>query len=235
MADQPPPFNIAVLVPTLNEANLIGPLLQSLHRARFVEIVVADGGSSDATTTIARSIPGTTCIDAPRGRGHQLAAAVATSTSPVILMLHADTALPTDAAQLIEAAMQDALLAGGCFRLAFDQQSRPLRIYQWFSRFETGLTTFGDQAFFMRRSALEAAGGVPLWSLLEDVELRRRLRSVGRFTKLPIPVTTSARRFRAQGLIWTQVRNLLIMVGYRFGVPIATLARLYRAQTNCDR
>lgn len=234
MADRSTHCGIALVVPTLNEAKRIGPLLKSLDGAGFAEIVVADGGSSDATAAIASSMPGITCIAAPRGRGNQLAAAVAASTAPVILMLHADTSLPPNAAQLIEAAMRDPHLAGGSFRLAFDQQSLPLRIYQWFSRFDTALTTFGDQAFFVRRSALSAAGGVPPWVLLEDVEIRRRLKSVGRFTKLPEAVTTSARRFRARGLVLTQGRNLLIMTGYYLGVPILTLARLYRSQSNFD-
>jgi rSAM/selenodomain-associated transferase 2 len=230
--DQRP--GIAVLVPTLNEANRIGPLLGHLLDGGFAEIVVADGGSSDATATIARRMPGVTCIDATRGRGHQLAAAVAASTSPIILMLHADTALPADAARLIDAAMRDGSRSGGCFRLRFDQQAPSLSLYAWFSRFETGLTTFGDQAFFMRRTALDAAGGVPLWILLEDVELRRRLKSVGRFVKLPAHVVTSARRFTARGIFWTQARNLLVMLGYHLGVPITALARLYQSETNFD-
>jgi rSAM/selenodomain-associated transferase 2 len=234
MAELPSRPGIAVLVPTLNEATRIGPLLHTLHQAGFAEIVVADGGSIDATTRIARSMPGVTCIDAPRGRGHQLAAAVAASKSPLLLMLHADTALPGNAAQLIEVALRDDSLSGGCFRLAFDQTSPSLRVYGWFSRFETGLTTFGDQAYFMRRSALDAAGGVPLWSLLEDVELRRRLKSVGGFRKLPETVVTSARRFTARGIVRTQLRNLLVMAGFHLGVPIRTLARFYQSQANFD-
>jgi rSAM/selenodomain-associated transferase 2 len=234
MVEDPHDSRIAVLVPTLNEAKRIGPLLHALRQSGFAEIVVADGGSSDATTALVRSIPGVTCIDAPRGRGHQLAAAVSASTSPYLLMLHADTVLPANAAQIIEEALRDPDVAGGCFRLTFDQSSLPLAVYGWFSRFETGLTTFGDQAYFLRRSSLNAAGGVPPWVLLEDVEIRRRLKSVGSFIKQPEHVVTSARRFEARGIVRTQVRNLLVMTGFYMGVPIKSLACLYQSQQNFD-
>jgi rSAM/selenodomain-associated transferase 2 len=226
--------SIAVLVPTLNEANRIAALLHRLRHSGFAEIIVADGGSRDATVAIASSIPGVICIDAPRGRGHQLAAAVAASSAPILLMLHADTLLPDNAAATIHSALSDRSCAGGCFRLVFDSPSPSLAVYAWFSRFDTGLTTFGDQAFFMRRTALDAAGGVPPWDLLEDVELRRRLKSVGPFVKLPAQVVTSARRFTARGKVRTQARNLIVMVGFYLGVPIKLLAQLYRSQTNYD-
>jgi rSAM/selenodomain-associated transferase 2 len=227
--------DIAVLIPALNEAHRIRALLEHLTDAGFIEIVVADGGSVDATVAVARSFAGVRCIEAERGRGIQLHAAVQASSAPVILILHADTMVPPDAKLLIHSALRDPSTAAGCFRLRFDQQSPLLSVYQWFSRFETGLTTFGDQAYFMRRSALNAAGGVPLWVLLEDVELRRRLRRVGRFVKLPAYAVTSARRFRARGLVANQARNLAVMLGYWMGIPVPFLAAFYGARTHFDR
>lgn len=218
---------IAVLIPTLNEAGRIGALLEVLGRMEFAEIIVADGGSSDTTPAIVRSVPGVVCIAAPRGRGTQLKAAVAQSTAPLLFMLHADTLPPHDAVEQIRRALRMPRVIGGCFRLRFDVRSPLLDFFAWLARFETCLTTFGDQGFFVRRRDLDAIGGIPAWSLLEDVELRARLVRAGTFVKVRSEVVTSARRFMARGTLRAQLRNTLIMAGYFAGVPIEKLSKLY--------
>jgi hypothetical protein len=40
--------------------------------------------------------------------------------------------------------------------LRFNSPRPPLRALGWFSRFDSPLTTFGDQAFFARRMSLRA-------------------------------------------------------------------------------
>ena len=223
---------VAVVIPTLNEAPRLGPLLATLRQMGFTEIIVADGGSSDETLDIVGSLPGVVCMSAPRGRGNQLHAAVAISSAPYLFMLHADTVPPPDAVNLIRQALAKPEVAGGCFRLRFDVRSPLLDLYAWFSRFECALSTFGDQGYFMRRSTLMAAGGVPEWPLLEDVELRRRLKQAGRFIKLTATVITSARRFTARGVVLGQLRNMAVLAGYWSGIRIETLAWFYRAGTD---
>ena len=111
--------------------------------------------------------------------------------------------------------------------MRFDRSSPTLRISAWFSRFDSGMTSFGDHGFFASRAAFEAAGGFPDWPLLEDVELRRRLRRLGRFVKAPATVVTSARRFHAEGVLRRQGRNGLILFLHALGVSAAWLKRLY--------
>jgi GT2 family glycosyltransferase len=165
-----------------------------------------------------------------RGRGAQLQAALRHSSAPIVLILHADTQLPESAARLIRAALSDPAVAGGSFRMRFDNPSLPYAVYGWFTRFETPFTTFGDQAFFARRAAIEAGGGVPDWPLLEDVELRRRLLRQGRFVKLAAAVTTSARRFERYGVVRGQLLNALIVAGFWLGLSPRWLAARYRAE-----
>ena len=75
------------------------------------EIVVADGGSRDATREIARSFPGVRTVTAPRGRGQQMNAGADATTGDVLLFLHADTHLPADAGRLVERAQGDPRVA----------------------------------------------------------------------------------------------------------------------------
>ncbi len=221
---------IAVLIPTLNEAERIGSLLTGLAAMGFAEVVVADGGSSDDTVAIVRRFPGVTCIEGHRGRGKQLRAATAASTAPVLFLLHADTVPPRDAVAYIRRALQSREVVGGCFRLRFDERSWLLDLSAWFTRFETPLTTFGDQGFFVRRSTLQTLGGVPDQLFLEDVELRARLVRAGGFVKLREHVLTSARRYKSRGVVAGQLRNALIVAGYYAGLSPGTLSRFYPPQ-----
>ncbi len=220
---------IAVIIPTFNEAAIITACLARLAAYDIAQIVVCDGGSTDETARLAATHPKVTVIHAKLGRGSQLRAGVAASSAPLLLLLHADTCLPMSADKRIRQALADPSVAAGCFRLRFASDRFSLTAWAWFSRFETSLTSFGDQAFFMRRSSLEAAGGIADWPLLEDVDVRHRLRKIGRFVKLQPAVTTSARRFERVGVLRCQLRNALIIAAFRLGVPPTRLARYYRA------
>ncbi len=220
---------IAVIIPALNEAKQIGGLLETLSQSGFDEIIVADGGSSDDTAAIVATFPQVQFIQSKCGRGPQINTGVRTSKASDVVILHADTRLPPNAAALIRNTLSNNAVAGGCFRLKFDQPARLLRIYEWFSRFETSFTTFGDQAFFMRRSVFDAIDGAPDWPFLEDVVLRDRIRSVGFFQKRPEAVVTSARRFVRRGPLLCQLRNIAVIAGFRCGMSIKALARFYGA------
>ena len=226
MSDRVAGEGIAVLIPVLNEAGGIGALLDRLLAMDFAEIVVADGGSVDGTADFVRAREGVRLVTSRRGRGVQINAAARTASQPILLVLHADTRLPADAPMLIRSTLRKGAVAG-CFRMGFDRPSWLLALYGWFTRFETGFTTFGDQAYFMRREEFEAVGGAPDWPLLEDVALRERLRARGRFVKRPERVVTSARRFVQRGMFFQQARNLVVLTGYYCGVPVARLAAVY--------
>jgi len=64
---------LSIIVPTLNEAQIIVPALTRLEslRERGVEIIVADGGSSDGTPALAAPLADQV-LTAPPGRAHQM-------------------------------------------------------------------------------------------------------------------------------------------------------------------
>jgi rSAM/selenodomain-associated transferase 2 len=222
------PFSVAVVVPTLNEGDRIGPLLDGLAAFGFAEIVVADGGSEDGTAAIARE-KGVLVVVGPRGRGPQQNLGARACRSDAVLFLHADSLPPPDVVPRIQAALGSADVVGGAFRTRFDAEHPVLALYAWAGRFETPLTTFGDQGLFMRRAAYEAAGGFPDWPFLEDVEMRRRLKRLGRFVKLRAEVRTSARRYFDEGLVRRQALNLAVLLRFWAGDDPERLARFYRA------
>jgi rSAM/selenodomain-associated transferase 2 len=221
-------MKLSVIMPVLNEADGIAEALTSLAplRARGVEVVVADGGSSDATVALARPLADLV-IAAPRGRGSQMNAGAAASGGDVLLFLHADTHLPRDADALI----RDGLVRSGCTWGRFDvciAGGHPLfpviaAMMNLRSRI-TGIAT-GDQAIFMARAAF--GPGFPEIALMEDIAMAKRLKHTGPPLCILSRVVTSGRRWEKHGVMKTIVLMWCLRLAYFLGADPARLARSY--------
>ncbi len=219
---------ISVVIPALNEAaNLPATLIRVRDALPGAEILVADGGSRDATVAIARA-HGALTVTAPAGRGVQLAAGAAAARGDLLLFLHADTLLPPKAGAILAAWFARADVRIGTFRLAFDAGGPFLRACAWCSRIDSVFTRFGDQGIAVRREFYTELGGFPTWPLFEDVELLRRARRVTRVWSFPACVTTSARRFRAHGPLRQQWLNTRLLLRFLSGTSPEKLAAAYR-------
>ena len=222
---------ISVVMPVLDEERRIGAALSDLAALGGLhEVIVVDGGSTDRTVEIARSA-GARIVIAPRGRGPQLNAGAAAATGDILLFLHADTTLPSDAAVHVRRALARPDVIAGAFRTwTVADEPRP-----WFApllhladiRSRITRYPYGDQAMFVRTSAFYAAGGFPDMPLMEDLELSRRLSKQGRIHTCAASVRVSGRRFVARPFVYTTLVNVFPLL-YRAGVSPHALARLYR-------
>ncbi|MFZ5618794.1 MAG: TIGR04283 family arsenosugar biosynthesis glycosyltransferase [Pseudomonadota bacterium] len=226
---------IAAIVPTLNEGARIGKLIDSLERAGIDEIIVADGGSADDTLALCSGRANVATLTSPKGRGAQITAGANAAQAPILWIVHADSAPPANAGDLIRKTLRDPSVALGCFRLSFDDRHPLLSLYAFASRIDSAATTFGDQGFFMRRADYESVGGAPAWPLFEDVELRRRLRPRGAVAKLDAPLITSARRFRLRGVARQQILNGWLLFRFWTGAPPDALAKIYEGVTRAGK
>jgi len=220
---------LSIVMPVLDEAAGIEAALRALapYRARGVEVIVVDGGSSDGTIALARPLADRV-IGAPRGRAAQMNAGAAAATNDVLLFLHADTRLPDDADRLGAEGLAQSARVWGRFDVRFDGGGLLALVALMMnlrSRL-TGIAT-GDQAMFMTRAAFTAAGGFPPIALMEDVALSARLRRAGRPLCLRAKVTTSARRWRRHGLMRTVVLMWKLRLAYSLGADPVKLARRY--------
>ena len=223
-------INVSVVIPTLDAASELPATLAALADARLVvEIIVADGGSSDDTVGVAEAA-GARIVNASRGRGTQLATGAAAASGDWLLFLHADCRLAPgwEAAVAAFVAAPGAAGRAGYFAFALDDRSRAARrlehIVAW--RCRVFALPYGDQGLLIARALYDKAGGFAALPLMEDVEFVRRL---GRRRLVPLgaPAYASARRYQEGGYIRRPLRNLLCLWLYFMGVPARHIARLY--------
>jgi rSAM/selenodomain-associated transferase 2 len=222
---------LAVIVPTLEAADRIGPCLgalaEGLHEGLIAELIIADGGSADAIAEVAAAI-GARLVRAPRGRGQQLAAGAQAARGAWLLFLHADTVLAPGWANAVRAHMRDRPDRAGWFRLRFDAAGPMPRLVAGWANLRSALLAlpFGDQGLLVSRAVYRAAGGYPEIPLMEDVALARRL-GRRRLAGIGAEAVTSAARYAQGGWLRRGWRHLTNQALYFIGVPPERLARRY--------
>ncbi len=219
---------IGVVIPTLNEAGTLPALLADLRRVAVpLDVVVADGGSTDATRAAAAA-GGARVLAAPRARATQMNAGARAVKGEWLLFLHADCRLPPPARRaLLEGVVDAPELEAAVFRFAIDLPAgwkRFIELGQALRQALYGLP-YGDQGLLVRRALFESVGGFPDLPLLEDVALLRLLRRRVRVHTLPASVQTSGRRYRRDGVLRTWLRHTWIIMLYLAGVSPGRLAR----------
>lgn len=228
-------MSLSIVIPALNEAEHIAATLERLQplRRRGVEVVVVDGGSSDATVALAQPAADRV-IAAERGRAPQMNAGAAAARGEILCFLHADTRLPDNADGLIIDGLARSRRSWGRFDVAIEGRHPLLRVIarmmNWRSRL-TGIAT-GDQAIFVTRSLFEAAGRFPPIPLMEDIALSRQLKIYGRPLCIAHRLITSGRRWERHGVWRTMLLMWRLRLAYWLGTdPAALAARYARSKT----
>jgi rSAM/selenodomain-associated transferase 2 len=219
---------LSIIMPVLNEAEVIADALQALaaYRQRGAEVIVVDGGSRDGTPDIARPLADRV-IAAPRGRAAQMNAGAACARGGVLLFLHADTRLPPDPDRLVLEGIERSGRAWGRFDVAISGRSPLLALVAFTMNLRSRLTGIatGDQAMFATREAF--AGGFPDIALMEDIALSRRLKHISPPLCLWDKASTSGRRWEQRGVLRTIMLMWRLRLAYFLGAEPAALARRY--------
>ncbi len=220
---------LSIIVPILNEIELLPELMAHLQQwqRKGCEVLLVDGGSCDGSAEVAKAV-GFAVQHAPCGRAQQMNAGAAYTEGAVLVFLHADTRLPSDAQERILGALNDHYW--GRFDVQLSGDHWMLRVISFFMNCRSRLTGIatGDQAIFIHRSTFKAIGGFPVQPLMEDIELSKRLRRCGRPKCIRSHVISSGRRWLTRGVwptIWLMWR---LRWAYWRGESAETLARLYQ-------
>ncbi|MCM0612559.1 TIGR04283 family arsenosugar biosynthesis glycosyltransferase [Marinobacter sediminum] len=227
----PDPFSLSVIVPVWMEAAGVEDTLRALAPLKSAghEVIVVDAGSTDGTAELARPLCDRVVIS-EKGRAVQMNAGAVVAKGDVLLFLHADTGLPSDALEHLRR-FTFSRRAWGRFDVRLSSKRASYRVIAWFMNRRSRLTGIctGDQAMFIRRDTFEALGGFQPLPLMEDVEFSRRLCLVSRPYCIASPVTTDSRRWETLGT-W---RTIFLMWRLRWrywrGESPESLAQAYRS------
>lgn len=221
------PDSLSIIIPTWNEAALIGDAVRSAMRVAD-EVIVADAHSEDGTASLADAA-GARVVYSDKGRGLQLHAGALSASGDILLFLHADARLPEQARAAVFDRLSNPEIIGGNLFIEFLPASWFTRALAPLNDFRRRLTHryYGDSAIFIRRTYYHALGGFPPFPLMEDYALSARMERAGPCCYVRnVHVIASARRFRGKELhtffLWMRLQLL-----YWLGVSPKEIYRAY--------
>ncbi len=242
---------VSIIIPILNEADIIDDLLQHLldnsSKENISEIIVVDGGSTDSSQVIvetfmsgrAQSRPqdnlstalkeaNILLINSECGRAKQMNIGAKNASGDILYFLHADSFPPKEFDYNIIRQVKKGNIAG-CFRMKFDSTHPILKISQWFTRFNFIICRGGDQSLFITKAIFNSLNGYnETFTVYEDCELINRIYGHYSFTIIDDYVITSARRY-AQNSTWKlQYHFAIIHLKKWLGASAEELHRYYK-------
>ncbi len=232
---------LSIIIPVFQESAVISNTLQGLAALKIplpFEIIICDGEGCHSTLAhLRQDHPGLGClplklIGALPGRGPQLNAGARAAQGDLLLFLHADTRLDQKGLDLMIQAWQnqEETFFCGAFDLSIDSEKKIFRLIEKTASLRSRLLKipYGDQGIFMTRQLFERVGGFPPTPIMEDVGIMSKIKKIDitpRF--LDHSITTSARRWEDQGILYTTLRNWGLILLYLLGISPGRLARYY--------
>ncbi|MCT4629863.1 TIGR04283 family arsenosugar biosynthesis glycosyltransferase [Winogradskyella sp.] len=247
---------ISIIIPVLNEIEMIGSLLRHLvdssNSKNITEIIVIDGGSSDGTQDIVRDFhskfkdPKTTLrqaqcdssglinpsklvlLNSPKGRAKQMNIGAKHAKGDILYFLHADSFPPKDFDQHIINEVSKGNNAG-CFRMQFDSSHWWLRLASWLTQFSWRACRGGDQSLFITKTLFNEIGGYDeSYTIYEDNILINELYKRKQFVVINKKIRTSARLYKKVGVWKLQYHFWAIYVKRWFGASADDMLVYYK-------
>lgn len=228
--------HISIIIPTYNEADGIGTLIQYLqeHGGNHIkEIIVSDGGSVDDTISIATAAGAIATLSPDKGRAAQMNHGASIATGSIFYFVHADTFPPVTYASDILTAINCGY-AFGRYRTKFDSDKKILLFNAWFTRFDLFICYGGDQTLFMQRTLFDQIGGFNgSMRIMEDYDIVTRAKSTGaRYKIFSSAALVSARKYDTNSWIRVQTANYTIIRMYKKGASQNEMVQRYRELLN---
>jgi rSAM/selenodomain-associated transferase 2/rSAM/selenodomain-associated transferase 1 len=221
---------VSVIIPVLNDTAALADLLPTLPASPDVEVIVVNGGAADSDlASLTGQYRHVSLWSSPAGRGRQMNAGAVSARGRWFLFLHADTRLAPEFLTELQRADRNPAIVGGSFRFQLESDAWQARVIEGAVRWRVRWLelAYGDQGLFVRHDVFHSVGGYREWPLMEDVDLIRRLRRVGRLHHSSVPAITSARRWQHDGWWRRSIQNVVCQLLFFAGVPPARVAPWY--------
>ena len=224
-------MKVSVIIPTLNEAENLPLLLERLQEGgaeALTEIIVVDGGSSDATCTLAKDGGALVLKSRKKGRAPQMNYGARQAQGDILYFVHGDTLPPRSYLENIKAALAEDFPVG-CFRYQFDSPRWLLKINAYFTRFDRIWCRGGDQSLYIRREVFEALQGFREdYQIMEDFEFILRVRKEHKFKIIPENMIVSARKYHTNSYLRVQIANFVVFNMFRWGYSQESMVKMYK-------
>lgn len=218
---------ISVVMPVYNEEATIQEALSGLLRNNNIEVIVADGNSSDRTVELAKQYP-VKIVASEKGRAKQMNAGAEAAAGRYIIFLHADCFFGRGALEAIGDSLNNGYI-GGCLSHRINSRRIIYRLIEASGNIRARISKifYGDQAIFARRDIFFKIGGFDDVALFEDILFSQKMKKEGRTSVLSKAVYASARRWERQGIIKATLIHWLLSLGLLFGIPADILKKIY--------
>jgi rSAM/selenodomain-associated transferase 2 len=230
--------HISIIIPTYNESGYIGQLIHYLNgnkTSNLLEIIVADGHSTDGTAEEAEQAGARVISSHVKGRSAQMNAGAKVASGSILYFLHADTYPPEKFCLLINTAMEKGYVWGS-FRMKFDDHHWFLKLISWFTRFDFSFLRLGDQSLFVTKEEFSEIGGFDDSHIVfEDTDIVKRLTRRSKAKIIPKEVTTSARKFRENGVFTMSLIFCRLWFMYHLHTDQQRILTTYRRLISQDK
>ena len=219
---------LSIIIPILNEQELIKCSIERLRRLSQYELIFVDGNSSDNSVRLLIQSNFKVLKHGHASRGAQLFYGAEYASNSILLFLHLDSKLPDDFDTKICHALHtkswgrfDVRLKGDDWRLRIVEKLMNLRS-RW-----TGIAT-GDQAIFVHKKTFFAyCTKIIEYPIMEDIFLCKRLKLIGQPACIDTPIVSSSRYWLKHGVFRAILKMWVLRLLYYFGLSPNYLYRLY--------
>ena len=228
-------MQISIIIPTLNEAENIGQLVQYLKRHAthaLLEIIVVDAQSDDNTEGAARRAGATVLTSEKRSRAAQMNIGAKAAKGDILYFVHADCYPPETYCVDIQNFIQGGFHLG-CYRYRFDSNHILLKINAYCTRFSAMWCRGGDETLFVVRHVFEELNGYDeYYSIMEEYDFIRRAKMLFKMVIMPKYVLVSARKYETNSYLRVQIANFRIFRLYKQGVSPDIMVKKYKSFLN---
>lgn len=204
---------ISVIIPALNEEEVIGKCLRSLRDQHYSEefsVIVVDNGSTDRTGEIAKKYSDKVLFERERGKYAAGNLGAREAEGEILAFLDADTVVDENWIASIDNTFNDPQIVGATCpvkTLSHDWKSVfLLTFYDLFVRgtIKLGVAKSWGAVIIVRKKVFDLVGGFNERNNFEDLDLVAKVRDKGNFVMMDhTSAWTSEREIKKRGVIGT--------------------------------
>lgn len=223
--------SLSVIIPTLNEEKnpYFYKILTLLSSYKNIEVIVSDGGSCDETSLLCSKFNVKYLSNKTTSRAERINQGIKHSSNKMILLQHPRSLISNDGVEFL--IKNSNKLKWGGFKHSFDLEHPILSFTSWYSNNVRGNLRgiiYLDHCIFLKKSMAVSIGKLPPVDIFEDTILSQKLlEKYGKPKVLSYKVTTSAIRFKTNGIFKQAIMNQLLKIKYYKGADNIEMNKIY--------